>query len=295
MISIVIPTYNDSCVALVKQLVHQAVAIKGLNWEIIVADDASTDEDAVKENSAINDIPHCQYMRRNENAGRAQIRNFLAKQAQGEWLLYIDGDAKLITDSYLELFFQATQVSQVCYGGYRMMPGPSDNLRWLYEQAAANNQSIERRRKHPYKSFNISNLLIRRDLMLANPLDRRFVKYGYEDVLLGKQLQEKNITVHHINAPVGYFEYEDNTHFVNKTEEGLQTLYQFQDELQGYSTLLKAATNCNPGIKAIFMLIYRLSKNKWRRNLCGASPSLIIFKLYKLGYFMSLSQHAECP
>ncbi len=293
MISIVIPTYNDTCVKLVSQLAKQAGSIDGLLWEIIVADDVSDNPEVVRQNQSIGSIPHCRFIRLNENVGRARIRNFLAQEAQGEWLLYIDGDGQIILPNYLAKFIKASETTRVCYGGYRMMPGPKGNLRWLYEQAAAPNHTVEKRLMHPFKSFNISNLMIKRELMLAYPLDERFVNYGYEDVMLGKQLQEANIKVSHIDAPIGFFDYEDNAHFVAKTEEGLQTLYQFRDDLQGYSKLLKAANSTNFVLNRLFLWAFSLMKNKWRRNLTGASPSLMVFKLYKYCYFLNLSQHAR--
>ncbi|MGI6242595.1 MAG: glycosyltransferase family 2 protein [Prevotella sp.] len=293
MISIVIPSYNNYCLDLVVKLSEQALKIDGLQWEVIVADDASTNVKLVGENQAINQIPHCRYIQRKKNVGRARIRNFLAQEAQGEWLLFIDGDGKIISDNYLSQFVEASSRAKVCYGGYRMMPGPASNLRWLYEKASAPRHQVEKRKKNPFKSFNISNLLIERKLMLAHPLDERFVKYGYEDVMLGKELQKNNIDVLHIDSPIGFFDYESNADFVAKTEEGLQTLYRFQDELRGFSTLLRVATNLNVIPKNVLLGLYRVMKKIWRNNLTGDSPSLFVFKLYKLGYFLNLSQHAK--
>lgn len=181
MISIVIPAYNNSCLELVSKLAEQATSMEKLQWEIVVADDASTNDDIVKENEGINNIPNCSYIRRGKNVGRARIRNFLARKARGNWLLFIDGDGKIINSNYLSQMVEAGNKAKVCYGGYRMMPGSVSSLRWRYEKAQAARHSVEARKKYPYKSFNISNLLIERELMLAYPLDKRFVKYGYEE------------------------------------------------------------------------------------------------------------------
>lgn len=293
MISIVIPSYNNSCIELVTRVSEQAASIEGLQWEVVVADDASTDTGIVKENDGINKIQNCRYIRKDKNMGRARIRNFLAREAQGDWLLFIDGDGKIINNNYLSQFMEAGSRAKVCYGGYRMMPGPDSNLRWLYEKALASKHQVERRQKCPFKSFNISNLLVERKLMLAHPLDERFVKYGYEDVMLGKELQKNKINVLHIDNPIGFFDYESNARFVAKTEESLQTLCRFQDELKGASTLLRVATNLNGILKHLFLWLYRIMKTTWRNNLTGTSPSLFVFKLYKLGYFLNLSQHAK--
>lgn len=295
MVSILIPTFNDDCTALAKALAGQAESIQGLEWELIVADDASTNHAVVEANGTIAQLSHCRVLRGRENVGRARIRNILAEEARGEWLLYIDGDGKVIIDDYLQRFLTATKQYDACYGGYCMMPGPPGNLRWLYEQAAAPRHSAARRAHSPYQSFNISNLLIRRELMMGHPLDARFTQYGYEDVLLGKQLQRAGIAMGHIDAPIGFFDYEPNDRFVAKTEEGLQTLHRFREELLGYSTLLYTTQRMGAPLRWAFEQAYHFMKKRWRSNLCGASPSLLIFKLYKLGYFLSLSEGATAP
>lgn len=295
MISVVIPTFNDDCVELSRALAAQASAIEGFEWEVVVADDGSTDVETVAHNEAINLMPHCRYLRRKVNVGRARIRNVLAQEARGEWLLFIDGDARIIVDDYLQRFLEASKHAAVCYGGYRMMPGPANNLRWQYERSAAQSHTVERRREQPYQSFKICNLLIRRDLMLAHPLDNRYTRYGYEDVMMGRQLREAGVAVEHIDAPVGFFKYDDNARFVAKTEEGLHTLYEFRKDLEGYSALLDASLRMNGTVKAGFWLLYRALGPMWRRNLVGRNPKLWLFKMYKMGYFLNLSRRAAGP
>lgn len=292
MISIVIPTRNDSCLQLVSDLALQAAQIDGLTWEIVVADDATTDENVLRENLRINDIPHCRLLRKEKNVGRAAIRNFLAKQARGEWLLFIDGDGRVIDKEYLRHFVEICGKTSVCYGGYRMAKGPEGSLRWIYEQHAANSRQIKKRKKQPYQSFNIANLLIRKDIMLAHPLDERFRRYGYEDVLLGKSLQASDIAITHIDAPIGFVDDEDNASFMAKTEEGLQTLWLFRHELQGYSTLLDMALRLNMLSKMFIILLFQLMGERWRAKLISTSPSVRLFQLYKLGYLLTLAPDA---
>ena len=290
MISILIPTYNDDCTTLVAALVRQAAAIDQLDWEIVVCDDASTDAVVSAHHQEIGAIDGCRLLHHETNRGRAVSRNHLAQAAQGDWLLFIDGDATIIDDRFLAKYLAAAQSESVCYGGYRMMPGPQGNLRWIYEKAAADKHTVVCRRQHPYDSFNISNLLIRRDIMLANPLDERFRHYGYEDVLLGKLLEAQRIPIGHIDAPVGYFRYEDNAHYIAKTEEGLRTLYTFRKELQGFSKLLDFCQTIPAPLLAIARFAFRRARNTMRRQLESAHPRLILFSLYKLGYFLSLSK-----
>ncbi|MDT3388282.1 MAG: glycosyltransferase family 2 protein [Bacteroidota bacterium] len=289
LLSILIPTHNDVCIELVHSLTLQAFTIDDLTWEVVVADDGSTDQKVIAANQSINNEPNSRYVLYGENIGRAAIRNFLVTQARGEWLLFIDGDGKVIDDDYLKKFVNSQPV-EVCYGGYKMMPGPKDNLRWLYERHAAPHHQVANRQQTPYQSFNICNLMIRREFMLKYPLDNRFVNYGYEDVLLGKHLQQADIMITHIDAPIGFFDYETNTHFVAKTEEGLQTLWEYRKDLQGYSKLLDIALSCNSFCRRVILGIYDINKKRWKQNLLSTSPSLWIFNLYKLGYLLRLGK-----
>jgi hypothetical protein len=126
--------------------------------------------------------------------------------------------------------------------------------------------------------------------MRAYPFDERFRYYGYEDVLFGKQLRAAHITITHIDNPMGFCTFESNPDFVAKTEEGLRTLCQFRKELRGYSHLLTLVDGIHiPLILWIIRLSHRLFGGLIRRNLCGTHPSLRLFSLYKLGYFLTTS------
>jgi Glycosyltransferases involved in cell wall biogenesis len=69
-LSILIPTYNDVCVDLVRGLVKQCKAIKYLRYQVLVADDGSTDPAVIEANQPINGILNCSYVVRGENCGR---------------------------------------------------------------------------------------------------------------------------------------------------------------------------------------------------------------------------------
>ena len=100
-LSILIPTYNDDCRELVASLQQQADNISGLEYEILVADDGSTDLEVAKNNAIIGQKDHCTYLRNEQNHGRSYIRNFLAKNARHNWLLFIDGDMKIQSPEFL--------------------------------------------------------------------------------------------------------------------------------------------------------------------------------------------------
>lgn len=288
-LSILIPTFNDLCVNLVEGLRLQAEET-GITYEILVADDGSTDEDVVRQNNAISQWPYCQYLRHTNNIGRAAIRNLLVRTAQHEWLLFIDSDMTLFRPNFLARYLLADDVD-VIDGGV-VIGGDAEairgNLRYRYEKSAEHEHTVEKRQQNPYRDFHTANFLIRRELMLSHPFDERFRHYGYEDVIFGKQLRAAHIAITHIDNPMGFCTFESNPDFVSKTEEGLHTLLLFRNELRGYSRLLTLVDSIHiPLILSIIRFSHRLFGTLIRRNLCGPHPSLQLFKLYKLGYYLS--------
>ena len=114
-LSILIPTYNDQCVSLVDALRRQSETA-GITYEILVADDGSTDLSIVEDNSRINQWEHCHYIVRTQNSGRAAIRNFLAQQAQYDYLLFIDSDMTITSSDFISRYLAVTD-AEVINGG----------------------------------------------------------------------------------------------------------------------------------------------------------------------------------
>ena len=292
-LSILIPTFNTVCVSLVTALQRQT-ARAGISYEIIVADDGSTDTATVEANKAINTLPHSLYIIRSKNEGRSRTRNFLASQARHDFLLFIDSDMTVRDDDYIERYVVTAESHDVVYGGY-IVSGDSKalrgNLRYRYETANRRNGSAELRRRQPYHDFHTSNFIVRRQLFLRFPLDERFRRYGYEDVVWGKTLQQEGIAIEHIDNALGFETFESNTAFVSKTEEGLDTLHMFGSELRGYSHLLSTADSIRHlHMRGVMTLIYRLTAPTIKRQLQSNNPSLLLFKLYKLLYFCNIDE-----
>ena len=302
-LSILLPSYNNVCVSLVQVLQRQADALWGkldkpFRYEIIVADDCSTDAACVDANRVIGDMLHCRYLRMEQNVGRAQIRNVLISESSGDYVLLIDSDLFLCDDNYLYKY--ATSTADVVYGGTRiggegfaMVDNEANtenlkgNLRYIYEKKAEPSHRAVFRQLRPNQEISVCNLYARRDIMKAHPFDSRFKAYGYEDVLFGKRLAESGIEVTHIDNPVLINEFEPNSVFVKKTEEAILTLCRFEQDLEGYSNLKTKVSTLGRYIPlSLFRLWHRIMKNKEKRNLTGSKPSLLLFKLYKLGFFL---------
>ena len=298
-ISILIPSYNNVCVDLVKDLRHQAESIRKENpefkFEIIVADDGSTRKETVEKNRAIGALDDCTFIECPQNRGRAVIRNFLAQQAHNDYLLFLDCDLKVDDANFLNYYLHTGDSPVVCGGITIQTVGtpPAFNLRYNYEKAYEKAVAADASRLYTSKEFRSTNFIIKRDIMLSYPFDERFYEYGYEDVLFGKRLNEAGIKVLHINNAMAMTDLENNALFVEKTEESLRTLYKFRNDLRGYSHILSIVER----LRAFHLLscarhLFCFAANGMRVNLTGSHPRLPLFNWYKLGYYIAY-EHSQ--
>ena len=290
-LSILIPNYNNVCVELVRVLQQQAAAL-GIDYEIIVADDASPQKDTIQLNQPINELPHCQYIIKETNSGSATTRNYLGQLSQYHWLLFLDCDITIPDDHFLERYMADTHEG-VVNGGICIIDDNtlSHNLRYIYEKDAEPAHTAEKRQANKYHEFRSTNFMIEREVFVACPFDERFTRSGYEDVLFGKMLKQQQVPVTHIDNPVMMTEFESNPDYVTKIERSMRTLYMFRQELKGYSRILTFDDGIHiSSIRSLIRLWHRVFGNMERRNLCGHSPILKLFSLYRLGYYLTIGE-----
>ena len=82
-LSVLIPVYNRDCSQLVRALQRQAMRIEGSQFEILVADDGSSQEELKAANRAVNQWQGCRVVECATNGGRAVIRNLLLRKQGG--------------------------------------------------------------------------------------------------------------------------------------------------------------------------------------------------------------------
>ncbi len=289
MLSILIPTHNYDAHTLIASLLSLARA-ESEEVEVIVGDDASSANTAWL--SEVETWERVRVLRNSTNLGRARNRNYMAEAAQGEWLLFMDGDAKLTSTFSLHDYLQATTQGPVVCGGVLhpdINPCPEATLRYTYERKADLMRSASARSKHPYDQLSTFSLLIHRETFLSIRFDEACTDYGYEDTLFGAELHRRNIPVVHIDNALLHMGLEPNEIFLDKTERALRTLSRIAPRLEGHSRLLDIADILRKWhLNSFVRFLYKQTKNKLRRNLLGSRPNLYLFSFYKLGYFLSL-------
>lgn len=293
-LSILIPTYNYNCTPLVTELVAQAKRIVGLQWEIIVGDDGSTEQGIIGANRAINSMPCCEYWERGFNSGRAAIRNRLYERSRGRWLLFLDSDGMPVSSNFLAAYLAAVQglsAGVVCGGVAHpaTLPSPAVSLRWLHETTYAQRATVEWRNAHPYANFRTFNFLIHRDSFARVMFDEQVHSYGYEDNLFGRALQDAGVQVTHIANPMMNVDIENNATYLAKNEEALRTLAAHYESMGSLITIARGVEKIERNhLGWLLSLVYSLTRPLLKQNLLGASPRMWVFNLYRAGYLRAL-------
>ena len=288
-LSVLIPAYNCNCLPLVEQLLPLLQSDVNA-YEVIVSDDATTNPEIIKANEAINQLPGCRYILKTENAGSAANRNYLGAISQYPLLLFLDCDISIPDRSFLKQYL-STPMDGVVNGGISIIDDVQlhQNLRYRYEKAEIPSHTAVMRQANRYQHFRSTNFMITRSAFEKCPFDERFTRSGYEDVLYGKMLKQQHINVVHIDNPVLMTKFENNPDYVMKIERSLRTLHTFRNELRGYSRLLTLVSGIHLSIvRNLIRLWHQVFKKAERRNLCGSRPSLWVFKLYRLGYYLCI-------
>lgn len=296
MLSILIPTYNMNCLCLVTDLQKQCEELQSqygesFDYEILVADDASTDESVVNKNEMMEYLPNCEYIRMESNIGRVSLRNWLITNSHFDYVLFIDADAEVISDDFLLMYWEARQQNSVIVGGIKTPTSAQRGyeLRLKYELAAEQQRTLSYRLEYPYDFFSTFNVMFHRAVLEQVVFDERITEYGYEDAMMGVQLAQINVPVIHIDNPLLHTGINDNHSFLTNSEAALRMLNRLGAPMTKKARVALTYNKVNKmGISALLRAFFRINKGWMRKNLLSHHPSLFIFNLYKLGYFATL-------
>lgn len=292
MLSILIPVYNYDVLPLVSELVKQCNSC-GIIFEIICLDDAS--QRFILENQRINLFENASYSVLEKNIGRSAIRNLLAEKAIYENLLLLDADVIPVDSQFVSNYVTAIkEQKKLVFGGqlYKSeKPAKELLLRWIYGRKRESPNLSERTKKASDFAL-VSNLLIKKEILIRFPFDQTLRKYGYEDLLFFTVLKSNGIYISHIENPIFHLNFEKSMVFLSNTKSALENLSFLHSSLQisKHQSKVIAAFEFLKKLKLIslFHFIFRKSEPKIERNLLSEKPSLFLFDIYKLGYYCSL-------
>ena len=222
MLSICIPAYHCNVDALLRALQIQLESVSG-EAEIVVCDDSSPAP--ILTNPS--EFPGVRVLRNSKNLGRARTRNLLVQAAQGQAILFLDGDSEVISSNFISSWIEIAQNPSifVSYGGsiYQAAPPPSSHfLRWKVSTLRESKTSEERNRN--MGGFKTNNVLIRRSVFEKVTFNEQLTGYGHEDTLFGFELHMNGYKTHHLDNPVRNAVLDSNEIFLAKTEEAIRNL-----------------------------------------------------------------------
>ena len=294
MISILIPVKDYDIVALVSSMKDGLEKVPEYG-EILIGDNGSSPDFRNKyfqlENNYVRVIVS------EKNIGRAAIRNRLALEAKGDYLLFIDADTMIkgTAEAYLLAWLPMINTARVICGGIsynETAPGDPDKiLRWKFGRKNEQLKASERN-KHPHSGFTTFNVLIEKSVFSKIRFNEELKHYGHEDTLLGYQLKKAGINVLHIDNTLIHEGLESNRVFINKTKLGIENLSHLYDKV----TDKRVFTSCVPMLRAYNRLsrlrltrilagIYINYRDRMEIKLDSADPSLLLFGLYRMTLF----------
>lgn len=315
LLSILLPLYNGVPMRLITAL-HTAaeMLLAPAEWEICCLDDHSPHEEAWRAwlHAPLSRSAQIRSTRAEQNLGRSRARNRLAQQAQGRWLLFLDGDMGFDVDeeqaqataflrAYLEAIAQceSENLPRVICGGHRYTRhAPSDenlHLHWLYG-SQREVRALAARQLLGGSGFTSSNFCAPRSVLLALPFDEQIRGYGHEDTLWGEAAKGQHIHFLHIDNPLLHEGIERAEVFLQKSlqaVDNLLTLHRNGYPMQRlHIRIFRTALWLRRWRLAWLMrLIFWLFAARWRSHLLHTPQerlSLRRFDLYRLGYLLRI-------
>jgi glycosyltransferase involved in cell wall biosynthesis len=293
-ISLLIPVYNYDIVALVHGM-KSAIGKVPEFTEILIGDDGSLPEYKKKYHSLEDDV--VRVISSQKNIGRAAIRNRLAMEAKGDYLLFIDADTMVTgtAEAYFLKWIPVMKLSKVLCGGtlyHESPPGDPDKLlRWKYGRKKEQMTAAERN-KHPHSGFSTFNVMFEKSVFSKIRFDEELKQYGHEDTLMGYQLKKAGIDILHIDNGLLHEGLESNKDFLNKTKLGIENLSMLYDKVTDKKTFSKTVRILRLYNKLrFFQLIYILAgifikyRDRMEIRLDSSKISLMLFSFYKICMF----------
>jgi len=226
MLSILIPIYNEDVTKLVKDLSYQCNRLK-ITYEIICFDDGSRQLYKDK-NEVLRSVFRVNYVELTENLGRAKIRNWLAKSASFEHLLFLDGDSKLINKSFVKNYVEHLPSDKILVGGRIYKPKQPKNIKkilhWKYG-SLRESLNAAKRQKAGFIHFHSNNFIIPSAIFDKHKFDTEINGYGYEDLVFAQELETAGYEIQHIDNPTRHNKIENVDDFLQKTTEGIGNLH----------------------------------------------------------------------
>lgn len=296
MLSILLPVRNYFCAQLVEILGSQASKLHKYNtkeayeYEIIVFEDGSKEEFSQKNAEVFKTIPRLRHIIEPQNKGVAEARSILAREARGEYLLFLDSDVMPISSNFLQTYVDIisdpSQNIDVVTGWFRYKREyPKEcTLRYKYG-IEVEERTLEDRQKKPYASFISMNMLIKKKIAMEIGFAKD-LNFGYEDAVYGYRLEKAGVSILHIDNAVWHNVTETSRVYLKKIERIMQSLVDGEDVYKKAFSKIKVLKTYyilkSLGLQKLAYKYFLSKRERIEDKLCKENPSLKLFSVYKL-------------
>lgn len=293
-ISLLIPVFDYDIIALVHSMKGAMEKIPQF-IEILIGDDGSSPEYRKKYKTL--ESENVRVISSEKNIGRAAIRNRLALEAKGDFLLFIDADTMLpgTAEAYILKWLPMMNTAKVSSGGilyHNGAPGDPDKmLRWKYGKKKEQLKASVRNR-HPHAGFSTFNVLMEKSIFSKIRFNEELKQYGHEDTLMGYQLKKAGIPIIHIDNGLVHEGLETNKEFLNKTKLGIENLSKIYDTVTDKRSFSETVSLLRVYNRFRFLRLTRVMagifirfRERMERKLDSNDISLRLFAVYKISMF----------
>ena len=286
ILSICIPVKNFNVHPLVESLLVE-IRDKKLGIEILIVEDGS-DETGKQLNSDLSVESEVTLFYFENNKGRSAARNFLAAQAKSEILLFIDADSLPIRIDYLSYYLSLVKNDSILCGGthysltYRTL---QTQLHWKYGAHREVSTSVDKEKE----GFKSNNFCLYKSTFNTILFNEGLTQYGHEDTLFGINAAQQKIRIEFIDNAVIHTGLENNTDFLNKAEQSIQSLSTIiqhkmlsNEELVFHFKLIAAYKKLEKFRLHFILRLLSPAKPLIKKILIWFSGPLVLFDLYKL-------------
>ncbi len=256
-ISVIIPTYNNRDV--LRETLRAACqqTFPPDRYEIVVADDGSTDGTAEMVAAFPAPVP-VRYVTQH-NRGRAAARNLGARAARGRILLFLDSDL-WATPTLLERHHRhyppgarrrGVQGRSLTHPASRVTP---------FMKVKEITPDLTLRRRHNLSPFHVTTRnfsLLRQDLEDGGGFDEGFTGYGWEDIELALRLHRLGVRFEYEPEALGYHYHVEELEEVRRKlrQAGRGAVYFWQKH--GRSLRIGLFLEIAPALLPLKWLVYR--------------------------------------
>ena len=192
-LSVLTPFYRYDPCALIERLAAETSTLNGA-VELVLLDDGGGDLVLSAIVTSLLDrlsLP-ARLVTLSANEGRSRGRNRLVADARADYVLFLDCDMAPDGADFLARWLDliTADAPAAAFGGFsleQITPKPEHRLHYALQQRGEC-VGADVRRMTPEKYIYTSNLLVRRDVLAAEPFDEGFTGWGWEDVEWGMRV-----------------------------------------------------------------------------------------------------------